>query len=395
MSDSGERTEEATQKRMKEVRSKGQLSKSQDLTAWVGVGAAALMVPTTIGLATSASVDQLFTVGAMVNSPDPLVAVESMNAGFGSMASTLIPMLAVVAVAVLIAAVAQGGVHMKRFTGNYEQFDVVKGMKRVFGGQALWQGAKVLMKTAVVALVLLVVVQGLAPVLMTAGGLSISALLEAAKQGAGSLLQSAVAVGLILAAADVFVVIRRNRKRTRMTKKEVKDENKSSEGDPLIKSQRRSRQLAMSRNRMITAIADADVVLVNPTHFAVALKYEPGKSAPRVVAKGAGTIAARIREQAATDRVPIVRDVPLARALHAACELGQEIPVSLYNPVARVLSFVMALRSRGAAHGVHTMNGPTLTEPPATETGRTRPTTTEPTTTQSGTARAAMATGGR
>ncbi len=113
-----------------------------------------------------------------------------------------------------------------------------------------------------------------------------------------------MAAGLVLAAADVFVVMRRNRKKTRMTKKEVQDENKNTEGDPLIKSQRRSRQLAMSRNRMIAAIADADVVLVNPTHVAVALKYEPGKSAPRVVAKGAGHIAARIREEAEAKSVP-------------------------------------------------------------------------------------------
>ena len=145
------------------------------------------------------------------------------------------------------------------------------------------------------------VVQGLVPVLMTAGGLPVAALLDAAGGGAVGLLQSAVIAGLVLAALDVMVVMRRNRKKTRMTKKEVQDENKNSEGDPLIKSQRRSRQLAMSRNRMIAAVGGADVVLVNPTHVAVALKYEPGKSAPRVVAKGAGTIAARIREEAETD----------------------------------------------------------------------------------------------
>ena len=133
----------------------------------------------------------------------------------------------------------------------------------------------------------------------------------------------------MLAAADFFVVMRRNRKKTRMTKKEVKDENKSSEGDPLIKSQRRARQMAMSRNRMIAAIGDADVVLVNPTHFAVALKYEPGKSAPRVVAKGAGHIAARIREEAEAKNVPMVQDIPLARALHGACETGPGDPGGL------------------------------------------------------------------
>ncbi|RNE66666.1 EscU/YscU/HrcU family type III secretion system export apparatus switch protein [Cryobacterium tepidiphilum] len=356
MSDSSERTEQATEKRMKEVRSKGQLSRSQDLTAWLGIGAAAVMLPATISAGANAASAQLLGIGGLIRHPEPQLALQALGDGLASMTGTIAPLLAAVVVIVLAGAVFQGGVHLKKFTGNYEQFNLVSGMKRTFGTQALWQGAKALLKTGVVALVLTAVVQGLTPVLMTAGGLPVSALLDAAGTGSASLLQAAVVAGLVLAAADLFVVMRRNRKKTRMTKKEVRDENKSSDGDPLIKSQRRSRQLAMSRNRMIASVADADVVLVNPTHFAVALKYEPGKSAPRVVAKGAGVVAARIREQAETDRVPIVQDIPLARALHAACEIGQEIPVDLYNAVARVLAFVMALHSRGAASGTHTMH---------------------------------------
>jgi len=358
--DSGERTEQATEKRMKEVRSKGQLSRSQDLTAWLGVGAAAAMMPLTIGLGAEAATDQVFTINALIARPDPEVAVQALFDGAGSLVATLMPLLAAVAVVVLIAAVVQGGVHFKKFTGKYEQFDLVKGVGTTFGGQALWGGVKALLKTAVVGLVLYSVVQGLMPVLTSAGGLSVASLTNAATSGSASLLQSAVLAGLVLAAADAAVVLRRNRKRTRMTKKEVKDENKSSEGDPLVKSQRRSRQLAMSRNRMIAAVATADVVLVNPTHFAIALCYEPGKSAPRVVAKGAGIIAARIREQAEADRVPIVKDIPLARALHSSCELGQEIPFELYSAVARVLAFVMALRRRGSATGTHTMAEPSI-----------------------------------
>ncbi|BDZ45080.1 EscU/YscU/HrcU family type III secretion system export apparatus switch protein [Naasia aerilata] len=159
--------------------------------------------------------------------------------------------------------------------------------------------------------------------------------------------------GIGLALVDVFVVMRRNRKQTRMTKREVRDENKSSEGDPLVRSQRRSKQLAMSRNRMIAAVGSADVVLLNPTHVAVALKYEKGKSAPRVVAKGAGEVAAKIRERAASTNTPMVHDIPLARALYGACDVGDEIPVELYGAVARVLAFVLSLKSRGAALGVH------------------------------------------
>jgi flagellar biosynthetic protein FlhB len=357
--DSGEKTEAATDKRMKEVRSKGQLSRSQDLSAWIGVGAAAVMIPSTIQRGAEAGTDQLFSIGEVIRHPDDTTVVALLGAGAGSMAATIVPMLAVVGVAVLVTAIAQGGVHVKRMTGNYEQFNLLNGIKNTFGTQALWNGAKALIKTAVVGVVLWTAIQGLMPVLMSGGGLSVSALLAEAEAGTGILLRAAIAAGLLLAAADVFVVMRRNRKKTRMTKKEVRDENKSSDGDPQVKSQRRSRQLAMSRNRMMGAVVDADVVMVNPTDYAVALRYEPGKSAPRVVAKGAASIRARAEEAG----VPLVRDVPLTRALHASCGLGEEIPVDLYTPVARVLTFVMALQARGASAVAGTHANPRPTTP--------------------------------
>lgn len=355
MSDAQERTEQATEKRMKEAREKGRLGKSNDLTAWVGVGAAAVMLPFTIQLGTNAAVDQMYTVRSVIESPDPAKAVAALGAGLASILPTIGALLAVGAIAIIGAAAAQGGVHLKKLEGKYEQFNIVTGIGRVFGMRALWEGAKTLLKSAVVGIGLYLVVQGLMPVLLMAGSLSLSSLLEAAQSGAAGLLQAAIGAGLVLAALDVLVVMRRNRKQTRMTKREVRDENKNSDGDPLIRSQRRARQLAMSRNRMISAIGSSDVVLVNPTHIAVAITYEPGKSAPRVVAKGAGVIAQRIREKAEEERVPIVKDIPLARALHAGCKLGDEIPVELYNSVARVLAFVMSLKSRGAATGIHTM----------------------------------------
>lgn len=354
--DSGEKTELATEKRMKEVRAKGQLAKSQDLTAWVAVGVAAVMIPATVSAGASATSAPLYQLREVMDHPDSAHALKALFDGLGSVGGIILPLLLVVTVAVLATAAAQGGIHFKKFTGKFDQFNPVEGLKRTFGMQAAWQGVKALSKTVVVGLVLLAVIQGLMPVLMSGGGLPASALIQAATDGTASLVRSAVVAGLILAAADVFVIMRRNRKRTRMTKKEVKDEHKSSEGDPLIRGQRRSRQLAMSRNRMMAAIVDADVVLVNPTHFAIALKYEPGKSAPRVIAKGAGVIALRIREQAETDRVPIVTDIPLTRALHKACNLGDEIPVDLYNAVARVLAFVLALRTRGSSQGMHEMH---------------------------------------
>ncbi|TCK60169.1 EscU/YscU/HrcU family type III secretion system export apparatus switch protein [Curtobacterium sp. PhB136] len=379
MSDSGEKSEKATSKRMKDVYKKGQLGRSQDLGAWIGIALAALMVPATIGRAAAAGQSQLDGVRLVIADPTIGTMRGVFDDAMGSIGATIGPMLLVVLIGVTATAVAQGGVHFRSLAPTPEHFDPIQGIKRVFGTQALWNGLKALVKTAVVGLVLWFAVQGLVPVLMTSGSLPLSAVLSAAGAGAGTLLRAAIAAGLVLAALDVFVVIRRNRKRTMMTKREVKDENKSAEGDPLVKGQRRSRQLAMSRNRMIQAIPGADVVMTNPTHYAVALKYEPGKSAPRVVAKGAGPVASLIRERAEDARVPIVRDVPLTRALHAACELGQEVPVDLYTPVARVLSFVMALKAKGAAAGTHAPPRPTTPDEvatvidPATLTGDLRP----------------------
>lgn len=353
--DTGERTEKATDRRLKEARKKGQIGRSQDFTAWVCIAAAAIMSLPAIASATQVLTELFLRVVPVAGHPTADAAVEVLGAALTSMGGILLPMLVVVLLATTATAVAQGGIHLRGVTMRTEQFNLVTGLKRVVGRQALWEGAKALLKTTAIGLALWIVVSGLVPVLMASGSHNITWLLEQAAGGVMALLQVAVVVGILLAAIDVAVVLRRNRKHTHMTKKEAKDEHKKSEGDPLVRSQRRSRQIALSRNRMIAAVGDSDVVLVNPTHVAVALRYEPGKSAPRVVAKGAGIVAQKIRERAEESGVPLVRDIPLARALHAACEIGREIPEELYTAVAQVLAFIEHLKRRGSARGTHTM----------------------------------------
>lgn len=360
MSDSSEKTEDATPKRMKEVRAKGQLSHSRDLVQWVAVGAAAAMIPGVVNSVKDTSAAALIGLKDVIANPDPEMAVQILRDQMGTIIPALTPMFVVVVIAVVAATAVQGGIHIKRPAPKFDQFDPIAGMKRVFGFQALWEGAKALVKTAVVGVVLVSVLQGLMPLLNVAGGLPISNLIAETTGSVAMIMQAAIIAGLALAAVDVLVVMRRNRKSTRMSKKEVADENKNAEGDPMIRAMRRSRQLAMGRNRMIAAVTGADVVLLNPTHIAVALKYEAGKSAPRVVAKGADAVALKIREKAAAEGIPMVEDVPLARALHAACEVGQEIPAELYTAVARVLAFVMALKSRGTATGTHKLTPQTV-----------------------------------
>ncbi|MBI9114589.1 EscU/YscU/HrcU family type III secretion system export apparatus switch protein [Sanguibacter suaedae] len=374
--DSGEKTEKATPKRMKQVRKDGSLQRSQDLSAWLGIGSAVITLPMVLDRGKAAASEQMIAVRHVIADPDPQQVVELLGTGMGSILVSVTPMMIAVVLAALIANAAQGGVRIatKKLKPRFDQFNILKGIKNTFGMQSLWQGVKALLKTLVVGGVLYLAVVKLMPVLLTAGGLSVAALLSAAGGGIGLLLWSAVAAGLVLAVADIVVVMKRNMKKTRMSMHEVKQENKQSEGDPLLKGAIRSKQIAMSRNRMIAEVANADVVLVNPTHVAVALRYEPGKGAPRVVAKGAGHVAARIREIAAEKRVPMVEDVPLARALHGACELNQEIPADLYTAVAQVLAFVMALKRRGGGGGgIRTMPTATTVPPraPAGPTQRT------------------------
>ncbi|MHB1065105.1 MAG: EscU/YscU/HrcU family type III secretion system export apparatus switch protein [Georgenia sp.] len=351
----GEKTEQATPQRMKKVRADGGLQRSQDLAAWLVVGATAFTLTTVIGAAGAAGREQLAAVERAVSAPEIATAVGALQSGLGSILPTLLPIFAAAVLAGVIGNAAQGGVHIatKRLKPQFKNFDLVKGVKRIFGGQAWWQGLKTLLKTAVVGAVLYVIVSGMAPTILGSGQIPLRTLIEEVESQASTLIIWAVVAGLALAVVDVLVVIRRNRKQTRMSKQEVKDDSKREEGDPHVKGQRRSIQMSMSRNRMMAAVADADVVIVNPTHVAVALRYESGKGAPRVVAKGQGHLAAKIREKATAARVAIVQDVTLARTLHAACEIGQEVPEHLYESVARVLAFVMSLRRRGSAAGVH------------------------------------------
>lgn len=353
--DSGDKTEKATPKRIKELRKDGSLQRSQDLSAWVGIAAATLTLPLVISRADAAARSQFAEVKVIAASPEPLLVVEVLTNGLMSMFVTMAPLFGVVVVAAILTGAAQGGIHFssKKLKPSFKNFNLPQGLKRTFGGQAWWNGIKAALKAGAIGAVLYVVIKGLVPVLLGSGAHSLPSLIDIGSNGVSTLVKTAVFAGLLLAGADMIVVMKRNRKQTRMSKKEIRDEYKQSEGDPMLKGQIRQRQLAMSRNRMMAAVAYADVVLVNPTHVAVALRYEPGTGAPRVVAKGKGHVAAKIRQIASDKHVPMVQDIALARALHSACELGQEIPPHLYAAVAQVLAFVMALRRRGAAVGMH------------------------------------------
>jgi flagellar biosynthetic protein FlhB len=365
MSEGGqERTEDATPEHMKKVHSEGRLGKSQDLQTWAGVGAAAAMLPGVLTHLHNAVLTIVGSIGPLIRDPDPREAVRALARAMGEVPGILLPALLVVAVTAVVVSAAQGGVHAaaKRVRPQLKRVSPLSGFRRVFGLSALWKGVTDLLKTVVIGMVLYTAASSMIPLIRSSGLLTLRQLLAVAQDHVTTLMWSAVIAGIVVAAADVVVVMRRNKKQSRMTKREVKDEYRNSEGDPAVKQEIRSRQRALSRNRMIAEVANADVVVVNPTHLAVALRYRRGEGPPRVVAQGKGAIAERIKAQAAEHHVPVVEDIPLARALIASCAVGSVIPPDLYTDVARVLAFVMALRRRGASAGTHRMPTSTTQE---------------------------------
>lgn len=362
---SGEKTEEPTAQKLKKAKQEGQIGKSQDLGAWGGMLAASVMLPRTLRNAMDHAMELMEKVPDIITNPDPGKCLAIFRDALMSAAWAVLP-LAVTMMAVGVAAAgAQGGIRIatKLFIPKFNRLNPFTGIKKMFGTQALWEGVKALVKTAVLAAVLWMTMKDIVPVLLSAGRLSMATLLGTISDASIQLIRAAAAAGIVMAAADYFVVRRRSKKELRMTKEEVKQEYKNTEGDPLIKAQIRAKQMAMARNRQMADVPTADVVVVNPVHIAVALRYEPSKGAPQVVAKGQGPLAQKIRDIATENRVPMVQDIPLARALNKGCEVGQEIPAEFYGAVAKVLAFVMSLKARGTAAGLH--RNPNPTPPPA------------------------------
>jgi flagellar biosynthesis protein FlhB len=352
---SGEKTEKPTEKRKKEARKEGRIARTPDLGSWGGLLVASLVLPMIVRNGMHAAEKILYQTTAVIADPDPVKAMKVMESGLRAGATAVAPLALGMMLTGVLAATAQGGIRpaMKLLKPDFKRLNPFSGIKKTFGGHALWEAAKATFKTAVLGTVLYLALHRMLPGLVAAGSMPLPALINLIAGTVVSLVRTAAFAGLLMAFADYAVARRRIGKQLRMSKHDVKQEHKQAEGDPHLKGAIRSKQMAMSRQRMMTDLAKADVVLVNPTHVAVALRYDPARGAPRVVAKGAGVVAARIRQVAAEKRIPMVQDVPLARALHKACELGSEIPPELYGAVARVLAFVMTLKARGSAAGMH------------------------------------------
>ena len=351
----GEKTEKPTPQRLKKARKEGQIPRTQELGTWLGCAVASVLLPMVVGNAYDETRVLFMQIGDIAAHPEPAKISTLLGQALEAFLWTLMPMAMALMVTGVAASAAQGGVTIatKGMKPTLKKFNPFPGIKRMFGTQGIWEAAKALIKTAALATVVIVTSDRAQELVSASGALPLSAITATFAESAVLMFRVVAVTGLVIAVADYVVVRAKTMKQLKMSKYEITQEHKQSEGDPHMKAHRRSVAMSMSRNRMMAEVATADVLLVNPTHVAVALKYEAAKGAPRVVAKGAGEVAAKLRERAAEAGVPLVQDIPLARALHASCDLGQEVPAQLFTAVARVLAFVMHLSARGVHGGFH------------------------------------------
>lgn len=352
---SGEKTEKPTGKRLRKARKDGQVARTHDLAGWSSVMAASFILPWAWRHAGQGLRQQMVLMGALIQDPDIHGATALTRDAMGIVVSTSAPLLLTTMVIAVMGTAAQGGLPLAtaKLKPNFKALNPMSGIKRLLGPQGAWEAIKSLLKIAVVGAVVWHSTRNVMPLLASGASMPLGTVVSIVSGTTLSVLRQAALTGLFLAALDYAVIKRRTSKGMRMSKDEVKDEARQAEGDPKMKGAIRSRQLAMSRNRMMSDVAKADVVLVNPTHVAVALRYDPMRGAPRVVAKGAGVLASRIRALAEENRVPMVQDIPLARTLYKSVDIGGEVPPELYTALARVLAFVLSLKARGSAAGMH------------------------------------------
>jgi len=344
-----DKTEAPTQKRKKDARRDGQVTRSQDLVAWISLLLATLFMPGLFRNVTAASRQMFMAATAMAEHPDGQRLPAAFGDTFVSFMTAVLPAMLGFAVVAIIANLAQVGF---LFTGKplqpkFSKLNPLSGLKQMFSIKGLWQGFAATARITVIVVVVWVMLRGIIELLIGTPQRSTSDAIRDIAEISLKVVQTVAAVCLLLGLADYAFNRRTLRKELKMSKQDVRQEHKDSEGDPYIRSQMRSNRLAMSRNRMIGDLTNADVIITNPTHFAVALAYDRERGAPRVVARGADALAARIRAEGRRHGVPCVESQLLARTLFRLCRPGEEIPAELYQAVATVLAFVHRL---GEAH---------------------------------------------
>lgn len=354
--DSQDKTEEATPRRLEKAREEGQLPRSKELATM-----AVLMVGT-VGLLIFGSMIAESLEDIMRNSfqlPREAIFDSKQMAIYLSRAAveaavSLVPYLVLVLIAAFVGPLGLGGwlFSGKAAMPKFSRLNPLQGLKRMFSLKSLVELLKAIAKVALVGGIAILFLKAWTPDLLQIGLQPIETAMAHSALTVGWAFLVLASALIIIAAVDVPYQVFDFNKNMRMTKQQVKDEYKDTEGKPEVKGRIRQLQREMAFRRMMDDVPKADVVITNPTHYAVALKYD-GKSmsAPRVVAKGVDQVALKIREIAVAHKVEVVGSPPLARAVYHSTEIGEEIPAGLYMAVAQVLAYVFQLRQFRKGHG--------------------------------------------
>ena len=350
--DQSQKTEEPTPKKLSEARERGNVAISREINTWLILltgGILTIMVfPAAMREVKLALVPFVEAPHIFILHPKDIFAVFAqtlMNVG----AALFWPLAMLVFVSAAAPLIQNGPVLSPKAIGiKAEKISPLKGIKRLASVNQLNEFVKGILKISVVAIIGILPVLPMLPGLDSLTNYSIPDFLNILHETLITMLIAILAVLAVIAIADLIYQRFRHKKELRMTKQEVKEEHKQAEGDPTAKQRLRQIRQDRARQRMMSSVPDADVVITNPTHYAVALKYDLDEmEAPRVTAKGQDFIALKIREIAEENDITIVENPPLARALFASVDLDEEVPPEHYQAVAEVISYVWGLKSNG------------------------------------------------
>lgn len=354
--DKHSKTEEPTAKRIEKFREEGKIAQSRDLTAVATLASVLVLVAAygpELGRHLLASFRRCFGELDRGTGQASTLVWGILEPIGGDILRILAPVAACAALTATAVSLAQtrANVSTKNLGFKASTFDVVKNLKNIlFSASTIQQVGLALAKAVTLGVGLFFVLKAQIPDLAQIASISLPG-------GLGLVLSTAMKVTLaallftgLLAGIDYWLTARRLKDEMRMTKQEVKDEHKQQQGDPLVRQRMRAQMMKLGRNRMLSEVANADVVVVNPTHYAVALAYDPLKDeAPRMVAKGKDALAAKIRGVARKNQVPIISNPPVARAIFAATKVGEPVPAELYEMVAKVLAYLYRITGKVAA----------------------------------------------
>lgn len=344
-----ERTEEATPKRLRESREKGQYPRSQDLVTGLGLVAAAItmksMGPTFYGVVSESMTTSFSSLSRVDLTPEGTSAI--MQHWVQLLLRASIPIAATMMVVGVVVGLLQSNFHLtlNHLTPKFERISPVAGFTRIFSLRTVVELFKSLLKLGFVGLIAYREISGTLPHIPDLMAESVAEGVQYVGSVSVGALQS-IGLGLLgIGVLDYGYQYWEFRQSVMMTKQEIKDENKQTEGSPENKQRQRQKMREMARRRRaLKEVPRADVIITNPTHYAIAVKYESGDAAPRVIAKGMDLLAQRIKVIAKKHEIPMVENRPLARTLYATVEIGKVIPPDLYTAVAEVLALVYSMR---------------------------------------------------